>query len=546
KPENLRLLTAILKEAGYIVRQLRSGKRVMASALDAPPDLILLDIMMPETDGYEVCRGLKAEERTCDIPVIFISALEDVANKIKGFSVGGADYITKPFREEEVLVRVKTHLGLRLMQNRLEEQNARLRHESIIREQALEALKKQKEFNEKIVQTSNALIVGLDKNHKIKIFNKGAEKITGFKSKEVIDKDWFEIFFEPDIYDEMSKVWEIAWGANFNSYVNPILSKNDDKKIISWQATGMYDDADENRHMLISIGEDITERTRAEKSLKESREKYRSVVENANDIITVNQGDVFKFINPKVLEISGYSEADLMSRSFIEIVHPDDRQMVKQRYLERLNTQKCTGAYELRILTKDGSIKWFESRADIIDWEGKTATLNVLTDITDRKLAENALAENIENLEQKIKERTEELQEMNVALKVLLKKRDDDKKEMEEKIFTNYKSLISPFLQKLKRSLTQRNQQNLMDIVESNLKEFLLPFSQKLSDPMVNLTPTEIQIASMVKQGLSNKEMAQTLNSSIRTITNHRQHIRMKLGLKNKKINLQSFLSTLQ
>jgi len=136
KPENLRLLTAILKEAGYGVRQLRSGKRVMASVLDDPPCLILLDIMMPETDGYEVCRDLKSEERTRGIPVIFISALEDVANKIKGFSVGGVDYITKPFREEEVLVRVNTHLNLRLMQNRVEEQNARLRHEIIMRKQA--------------------------------------------------------------------------------------------------------------------------------------------------------------------------------------------------------------------------------------------------------------------------------------------------------------------------------------------------------------------------------------------------------------------------
>ena len=148
-------------------------------------------------------------------------------------------------------------------------------------------------------------------------------------------------------------------------------------------------------------------------------------------------------------------------------------------------------------------------------------------------------------LEKKVQERTTNLEEMNSALTVLLKKRDDDKKEMEGKIFTNYKSLIAPFLQKLKSSLTKSDQQNLMNIVESNLKEFLQPFSQKLSDPMVNLTPTEIQIASMVKQGLSNKEMAQILNNSIRTITNHRQHIRKKLDLKNKKINLRSFLSTL-
>jgi len=157
KPENLRLLAAILKEAGYIVRQLRSGKMVLASVLDAPPDLILLDIMMPEIDGYEVCRGLKAEERTLGIPVIFISALEDVANKIKGFSVGGVDYITKPFREEEVLVRVKTHLSLRLMQNRLEEQNARLRHEIIMRE---EVEKERLGFQRRLQQTRKTESLG--------------------------------------------------------------------------------------------------------------------------------------------------------------------------------------------------------------------------------------------------------------------------------------------------------------------------------------------------------------------------------------------------
>lgn len=84
-----------------------------------------------------------------------------------------------------------------------------------------------------------------------------------------------------------------------------------------------------------------------------------------------------------------------------------------------------------------------------------------------------------------------------------------------------------------------------MHIVESNLLEFLEPFSKRISDPMVNLTPTEMQIASMIKQGLSDKEIAQTLNNSVRTITNHRQHIRKKFQLENKKINLRSYLSTL-
>jgi len=111
---------------------------------------------------------------------------------------------------------------------------------------------------------------------------------------------------------------------------------------------------------------------------------------------------------------------------------------------------------------------------------------------------------------------------MNSALTVLLKKRDTDKNMLEENIFTNYKSLISPFLLKLKNSLTKKDQQILFGIVESNLKELLQPFSQKLSDPMINLTPAEIQIASFIKHGSATKEIAETLNCSPRTIDTHR------------------------
>ncbi|MDM8551557.1 response regulator [Desulfobacterales bacterium HSG2] len=137
KLENLRLLARILKEKGYVVRQLREGKMVMSSVLSNPPDLILLDIVMPETDGYEVCRQLKAEERTCDIPVIFISALNDMPDKVRAFFVGGVDYVTKPFQEEEVLARVETHLTLRRLQKALEEKNARLEEKNLQLEEAL-------------------------------------------------------------------------------------------------------------------------------------------------------------------------------------------------------------------------------------------------------------------------------------------------------------------------------------------------------------------------------------------------------------------------
>ena len=125
--ENLRLLVEILKKQGYVARPARSGKSGLRSARSNPPDLILLDILMPGMDGFQVCRELKEHEPTKDIPVIFITALKDLQGKIEGFAAGGADYILKPFEKEEVLARVETHLTIRRLQRDLQEENARFK-----------------------------------------------------------------------------------------------------------------------------------------------------------------------------------------------------------------------------------------------------------------------------------------------------------------------------------------------------------------------------------------------------------------------------------
>ena len=129
-PDNLRLLVGMLTERGYKVRPAPSGARALATVQKELPDLILLDIMMPEMDGYEVCRQLKADERTRDVPVIFISALDEVFDKITAFSIGGVDYITKPFQLEEVLARVRTHLDLQDMRRKLQGQNEQLQQQN--------------------------------------------------------------------------------------------------------------------------------------------------------------------------------------------------------------------------------------------------------------------------------------------------------------------------------------------------------------------------------------------------------------------------------
>jgi DNA-binding response OmpR family regulator len=124
--ENLQVLTGLLQSRGYKVRPVRSGRLALQAVRSQAPDLVLLDIKMPEMDGFEVCRQLKADSQLAELPVIFLSALSDTTDKVEAFRVGGVDYITKPFQIEEVEARVETHLRLKRLQQELEDQNVHL------------------------------------------------------------------------------------------------------------------------------------------------------------------------------------------------------------------------------------------------------------------------------------------------------------------------------------------------------------------------------------------------------------------------------------
>lgn len=129
---NLRLLSQLLTRRGYRVRAVTSGARALASVEAETPDLILLDIRMPGMDGYQVCQRLKELPQARDIPILFISALDEVQEKMKAFAIGGLDYITKPFQLEEVVARVETHLSLRRLQQTLQEANQRMQRELVL------------------------------------------------------------------------------------------------------------------------------------------------------------------------------------------------------------------------------------------------------------------------------------------------------------------------------------------------------------------------------------------------------------------------------
>jgi DNA-binding CsgD family transcriptional regulator len=175
-------------------------------------------------------------------------------------------------------------------------------------------------------------------------------------------------------------------------------------------------------------------------------------------------------------------------------------------------------------------------------WKGQPASIVIFRDISGRKQAEEVLRKRETDLEL----RTNELEEVNSALRVLLKRREDDKSDLEEKVLSNVKELVVPYVERLKKSGLDAKQGTYVNILESNLEDIVSPFVRKLSSTYLGLTPTEIHVANLVKEARDSKTIAQLLNMSPRTVESHRQNIRKKLGLKNKKANLRSHLMSIQ
>jgi DNA-binding CsgD family transcriptional regulator len=163
-------------------------------------------------------------------------------------------------------------------------------------------------------------------------------------------------------------------------------------------------------------------------------------------------------------------------------------------------------------------------------------------DVTEQKRAQEALRES----EAELLKKSRHLEEVNAALNVLLKRREEDKNDFEEKILANVRELILPYVEKLKNSGLHSDQMTLIGILESNMNEIFSPFVTRLSSRFLSLTPTEIKVASLIKDGKSSKEIAALLHASENTVRSHRYHIRNKLDLKNKKVNLRSYLRSLQ
>ena len=178
--------------------------------------------------------------------------------------------------------------------------------------------------------------------------------------------------------------------------------------------------------------------------------------------------------------------------------------------------------------------------------EEKVAELLMINKLLEQENAEKKVAEEaLKKRESELEATAKSLEELNAALKVLLKHREDDKNEVGVKVIANVKELVLPYVEKLKATPLSDTQATLVDIVEMHLNEITSPFLMKLTSTYLGFTPKEIQVASLIRDGKKTKEIAKVMNVSKSAIDLHRNHIRNKLGLNNKKVNLRSYLSAL-
>jgi PAS domain S-box-containing protein len=298
----------------------------------------------------------------------------------------------------------------------------------------------------------------------------------------------------------------------------------------------------------------LIRRVEIEGALRKSEKRYFMAASAGSVGVwdwNVQTNDIY--VDPNLKAILGYADHEIRNHldDWGKLVHPEDAELVMAEADKHF--QGLAPQYEVvhRMLHKDGSIRWFLARGTAIrDESGNPVrVLGSDTDVTGRVLAEKALKKAHDELELRVAERTAELtkksaklEEANIALNILLKKRDADKTEIEEKVLTNVKDLIFPFLEKLKTTELTPRQEAYLHTIESNLKDIISPYSTKMSSKYFSFTPAEIQVAEFVKQGKTTKEIADFLNLSYRTICFHRQNIRRKLGLNNQKTNLRTFL----
>ncbi len=251
------------------------------------------------------------------------------------------------------------------------------------------ALKESEEKFRSLAEQSPNMIF-INKDNRVVYANKKCEEIMGYTREEFYSPDFdFISLISPESLDQIKDVIrKRSKGEDIEPYEYTLITKTGQRiEAINSSKLIQYD----GESAILGVVTDITERKLAEDALQESESSYRAVVENSTEGIVVVQDQMLQFVNPALVSIVGYSEKELLTRPFIEFIHPDHRERVKGIHMKRLEGEEVPPFYEFKVLDKKGNVKWLENNGILFEWSNRPATLNFLRDITDRKKAEQAI-----------------------------------------------------------------------------------------------------------------------------------------------------------
>ncbi|WP_066380311.1 MULTISPECIES: response regulator [unclassified Anabaena] len=321
-PTNLEMLFDFLANAGYTVLVAEDGESAIARAEYAPPDLILLDILMPGIDGFETCRRLKSNELTTEIPVIFMTALSETLDKVKGLNIGAVDYITKPLQHEEVLARIQLHLQLRNLTKTLQVQNQRLAAEILERTRVEEKLREQAAL---LDITTDAILVK-DMSDRICFWNKGAENLYGWQTQEAMGQSVRRLLYQPDNLSQLQNVTaSLADGDSWQGELHQVTRQG--KKIIVASRWTIMRDRNGQPQSILTVNTDITDKKQLERQFLRAQR-----LESVGTLASGIAHDLNNILTPIL------ASAQLLQ---LKLPHVDDR---SQQMLKTIESNSKRGA----------------------------------------------------------------------------------------------------------------------------------------------------------------------------------------------------------
>ena len=383
--------------------------------------------------------------------------------------------------------------------------------------------------------------------------NSSFGKVLGYSKKEILERPFIKFVHDDDVGKTKQALKDARKGKKEIYIENRYKCKDGSYKWIEWKVLTIV-----KENQFIAVGRDITDRKRIEEELRKKTHDLGERVKELNCLYGISQirerSDItFEKMLQKIVDLipSSWQYPEITCARIIiegqEYKTKNFKETVWKQSSDIVVHGKRSGILEICYLEekpKSNEGSFLKEERTLIN-----AIAERLGRITEHKKDERALRKAHDELEKRVEERTRELdiqksnlEEAYIALKILLDKRHEDKKEMEENVLTNVKELMIPYFEKIRKTKLNVHQKTILSILESYLNEITSPFTRKTSRAHLNLTPSEIEIANLIRHGSNSKEIADIMCLSPRTIYNHRKNIRKKLGIENKKTDLRSYL----